>query len=82
MANMALMAMAYGNNSMALMGIQWKSMEKLNKQCWFQLNSTYPSEVMAIWTFILEAYIVTYTLRMTCPGQNLPTSEILGLDEK
>ena len=25
---------------------------------------------------------MTYTLRMTCPGQNLPTSEILGLDGK
>ncbi len=31
--HMAIMAMADGNINMAIMGIQWKSMEKLTQQC-------------------------------------------------
>jgi len=48
MANMSLMAMAYGNNSMAPMGIQRKSMEKPTQLRWFQLNRSIPAKVVAV----------------------------------
>ena len=54
LAVMAIMAMSDGNNNMAIMDIQWKSMEKLTHQCCFQLISTYHSKVMAIWTRVLK----------------------------
>ena len=62
LAVMVHMAMADSKTNMAIMGIQWKSMEKLTQQSWFQLSSTFHSKVMAIWSFVLGAYIVTYTI--------------------
>ena len=78
---MAIMAMADGNINMAIMGIQWKSMEKLTQQSWFQLSSTFHSKVMAIWSFVLGAYIVTYTLKITRLEPNLPPLDHLPPQE-
>ena len=55
--HIAIKAMANGNITTAIIGIQWKSMEKLTQQSWFQLSSTFHSKVMAIWSFVLGAYI-------------------------
>ena len=79
LAVMAHMAMADSKTNMAIMGIQWKSMEKLTQQSWFQLSSTFHSKVMAIWSFVLGAYIVTYTLKITRLEPNLPPLEGIEL---
>ena len=79
LAVMAHMAMADSKTNMAIMGIKWKSMEKLTQQSWFQLSSTFHSKVMAIWNFVLGAYIVTYTLKITRLEPNLPPLEGIEL---
>ena len=74
LAVMAHMAMADSKTNMAI--IQYG---QLTQQSWFQLSSTFHSKVMAIWSFVLGAYIVTYTLKITRLEPNLPPLEGIEL---
>ena len=69
---MALMAMADGSTNMAIRSIQSKCIEKLTQLCWLQLIWTFQSKVMAIWTLVVGAYIVSYNVKMFDLSKSYP----------
>ena len=62
----------YVNTKMTVMNIQWKSIEKLTQMCWLQLIRTFQSKVMAIWTLVVGAYIVSYNVKMFDLSKSYP----------